>query len=450
MPQSFLKLFILIVTLYSNMFAIAQKDNTNFQNEINTIKIELEKIKVIQQYSNKDNKLKEIENSIKVLEDKLKNNDIDKNGIKKDFQKYDNIINRQDVRIEDIKSNINFWAIGFSLIGVLTGLFVFIINRSYAKQAKEEAVIAARKEVKNWLDDNIEKELIPIKEEGNKLLKEIRKNADNILVQKQEELNNINIQDTLDSHHKQILEEVNQKLDEKEHIYFTFEDWNSKALKAYSDKDFINALKYFDRALQTKADEFNIAQALYNKIVVLGKLNRYDELIDKCDEIIDRFNQKTNENIAILVANSFGKKAFTLGLLGKTEESIQVYDNLIDRFIKTKNKNLLKVVAKALGNKIESLLILKKDITQELKMSKELFQNNQNAMILYSMFEILFNAQMKNQDKLIKEWEDKYENFDIDQWGFDELDKWNESMLDIEVKERIKRYIDIFKTKVKK
>lgn len=129
-------------------------------------------------------KILELENKIKSLEINLSQHKFDKEYVKKDIDGFKGFIDRQDKRIEDVHSNLNYWAILFSFIGIFTGLAVFFINKKYVKEAKTEAKTEANKTVKEWIDINKEVILEPIKKEGNSLLSEIRKSADNLLFQK--------------------------------------------------------------------------------------------------------------------------------------------------------------------------------------------------------------------------------------------------------------------------
>ncbi len=625
MPRSFLKLFILIVTLYSNMFAITQKDNTNFQNEINTIKIELEKIKVIQQYSNKDDKLNKIENSIKVLEDKLTK------SMEKD-------LSVQDKRISDLNLYIAIYGV------IITVLLLIASWGSYKFSLNETHLI-----IKKWLDEKADKEFQPkvddyleqLQNKGNSLLEEIKleaskqhqehKDKNNKIIKEFEsktsqmiieEKDRINKEFLLQEKGKAEVDSDVEKLGNDETKY-KYNNWYSKFLQKYLLNEFDKALEYINKALiiaendkeKLKAllakglifgavgntdealkeynkiiDEFGqnkneevlefVGNALINKAITLGSLGKieeeikeYDKIVDKFwqsenetllefagnalgskgvrlgimgqndeeiivyNKVIERFSHSTNEKLLVIfakalvnkgvrlgqiegkreealveynrvitrfseskneklleqVAKALANKGFVLGFLskyqesiseydkvikkfsesknekileqvayslankglrladlGKIEESISEYDKVIKKFSKSKNENITKIYESVLLNKIEILLISNQNIEDDLKIAQKSFNNNQNNMIKYKMLEILYNAQLTNQDTQIEEWKEQYKNIDLGSWRFDELDEWNDTMSDIEVKERIKRYIDIFKTKIKK
>ncbi len=139
MHNSFFKSIILTFIFISSLFASNEevnqklfelKTSQEYAQKINDEKITL----IFGQIIQKENEIKELENKL----DELRK---DKNSL----ENYKNIIDRQDKRIEDVHSNLNYWGIGFSAIAIFTGFVVFLVNRSYANSAKKEAKLAAEK-----------------------------------------------------------------------------------------------------------------------------------------------------------------------------------------------------------------------------------------------------------------------------------------------------------------
>jgi tetratricopeptide (TPR) repeat protein len=481
MIKNFIKLFILMVILWSNIYATAITDERNFQNEINNIKIEIEKLKVVQQYNNKDDKLKEIETSIKSLEDK--------------FTKIIENVSAQDKRISDLSFYL-------ALYGVIITILLLIISFGSYKLALSETTSL----VQAWLEEKADNEFKPkvdaylgqLQNKGDELLKQIETEASK-QQQKHDDLINEKVAE-IDSKFNELIpkgrdkvESDVKKLENKTESEYTYSDWYSKFLQHYVKDQFKKALEYIDKALENanndeellqalwakalilgdldKSEEEikeydkvinkfssssnekileTVAQALFNKAFRLGVLDKSEEAIKEYDKVIDKFSSSTNEKILEAVARALVNKALRLGILDKSEEAIKEYDKVIDKFSSSTNEKILEQVTRALVNKIESLLITNQNINQNLKRAKELFKDSESKMIQYSMLEILYNAQISNQDKQIEEWKEKYENLDLGNWRFKEVEEWNNSMQDGEVKERIKKYIEIFKTKVKK
>lgn len=191
MLKNLLKSFLVITFLLTTAFAGNQKNSSNYQEELYKIKVELEKIKLTQHYENRDSKIEAIEKSIKSLESRLN----------KDFQKYDELIKRQDARIGDT---------GFylTMLGVLITVIIIFFAFRYESIARNQA----DKEVKAWIDDKADEEFQPkvneyleqLKTKGESLLQEIKEEA--------EKLNNEH-RDMMDDLSKPLSEDAKEKLD---------------------------------------------------------------------------------------------------------------------------------------------------------------------------------------------------------------------------------------------
>lgn len=382
---------LLFTFLFSiNLFA----ESHDIHREISDIKLQIQEIKLLDA---RDEKQKKIEKDIKELEDKFNQNNIDKKDIEKSFDKNKEIIDRQDKRIEDIGTNLNYWGIGFSLIAIFTGIAVFLVNKNYAESAKKEALISVDK----WIEENKDRILEPIKNEGNNLLKNIRKEADLLLQNYQSTMKNHNLKNELDSKEKDILEKVNILLESKETENYTFNDWDSKFLDYFYKEDFDNAIKALDNALKVTNNEFEIISTLVDKGV-------------------------------------------TLGMNKEFEKAIKIYEEIVEKFVFSKDKNIMEKVLSALINKIEINLISgNKNLKQDLDLYLNLAKENKKELILFEMLLIFGKAKEFEQGDEIKEWQIKFKDIKLINWSFDELESWAETLED-RVKERILRYIEIF------
>lgn len=222
-----------------------------------------------------------------------------------------------------------------------------------------------------------------------------------------ESKSDIDIQDKLDSHYKQILEEVNEKLEQKEQENYSFADWFSKSIKAYYEDNLEKSLEYIDNALETKASDIEILSALYNKGVVLGSL----------------------EN--------------------GSEEAIKVYDEVVERFGDSKDNKILEKVASALVNKIELAIFNNLIVNKEIELYKQIFVNIDKHLKI-ELLEILNNAKTKNQDDEIKKWLEKYRDIKFKSWSFEELKEWANLIKDKIAAKRIEKYIKIFEDKFRR
>jgi len=216
-------------------------------------------------------------------------------------------------------------------------------------------------------------------------------------------------------------------------------------LQKYYESNFEKALECINKALELSRNDAEESKALFRKALILGVLGKSEEAIAEYEKVIDRFSQSENERILEAVAKALVNKGITLGQLGKSEEAIAQFDKVIDRFSKSENEKLLEAVASALVNKIELMIISNQDILDDIESYKKLFSKDKNRMMKISMLEILNNAKKLDQDKALQEWKEIYKEQSLGDWGFDELDEWNESMTDENVKQRVKKYIDEFK-----
>ncbi|WP_323587681.1 tetratricopeptide repeat protein [Aliarcobacter butzleri] len=434
------QIFPLLFTLIFSISLFAQ--NNDIHKEISDIKLQIQEIKLLDARDEREKKIEKLEKDIKDLEEKFNQNNIDKKDIEKSFDKNKEIIDRQDKRIEDIGTNLNYWGIGFSLIAIFTGIAVFLVNKNYAESAKKEALISVYK----WIEENKDKILEPIINEGNNLLKNIREEADFLLQDYQSTMKKHNLKDELDSKEKDILEKVNILLESKEIKNYTFNDWHSKFLDYFYKDKFDDALKSIDNAIKITTNEIEIVSSLYNKGVTLGKMDGKEEKAIKVyDEIIERFKDSNENNILECVAKAFVNKGFILGEMnGKAEEAIKVFNELIERFKDSKENNILEQVVSALLNKIE-INIISDNINskEDLDLFLNLVKENKEKLLKFEMLKILDKAKDTNQDEEIKNWQIKFKDVKLKDWSFDELKSWVETLED-EAKERVLRYIDIF------
>jgi len=382
LKQIFPLLFTLIFSI--NLFA----QNDDIYKEISDIKLQIQEIKLLDARDDREKKIEKLEKDIKELEEKFNQNNIDKKEI--------------DGKIETQDKLINIISISIGLFGVLiTGIVIFFAFK-FEKIAKGEAKEESKKEVENWIKENKNIILEPIINEGNNLLKNIRKEADLLLQDYQSTMKKHNLKDELDSKEKDILEKVNILLESKEIENYTFNDWHSKFLDYFYKDKFDDALKAIDNAIKITKNEIEIVSSLYNKGVILERMD------------------------------------------GKAEEAIKVYDELIKKFKDSKENNILEAVANALLNKIEMNLISEKtNLKEDLDLFLNLVKENKEKLLQFEMLQIFEKAKDTNQDEKIKNWQIEFKDVELGDWSFKELKTWAETLED-EVKKRVLRYIDIF------
>ena len=374
-------LFTIIFSI--NLFAQPQDINK----ELIDIKLQLQEIKLLDARDEREKKIEKLENKIDDLDSKFNQNNIDKKEI-------DGKIGTQDKLINTISISVGLFGI------LITGIVIFFAFR-FEKIAKADAKEESKKEVESWIEKNKNRILEPIINEGNNLLKNIRKEADTLLQDYQSTMKNHNLKNELDSKEKDILEKVNILLESKETKNYTFNDWHSKFLDYYYKEDFDNAIKALDNALKVTTNEFEIVSTLLDKGVTFGMNREFDK-------------------------------------------AIKIYEEIVETFVFSKDKDIMKKVFSALINKIEINLILgNKNLKQDLDLYLDLVKENKEELVLFEMLQIFEKAKKFNQDDEIKEWQIKFKDVKLVNWSFDELETWADN-LENEVKERILRYIEIF------
>ena len=110
-----------------------------------------------------------------------------------------------------------------------------------------------------------------------------------------------------------------------------------------------------DRSRSGEADEpalsVQVAVALVNKGVTLGRLGRAEDEVAAYDLVVDRFGAAPGPAAGEQVAVALVNKGVTLGQLGRSREAVAAYDLVVDRFGAAPEPELRVQVAMALVNK---------------------------------------------------------------------------------------------------
>lgn len=358
MQTYFLKL-LLIISFITLTLSAQEKQSSDLTHELNAIKLEIEKIKIIHKYDNNNLKLIEIEKNVKELEHKLHQNSIENNSITKDFEQYNKITNRQDKRIEDINSNLNYWGIGFSLIAILTGLFVFIVNRSYAQSAKKEAILSAEKELRKWISEKADKEfqpkvdnyLIELREESERILNSISEDGKSLNEKIRKDYDLFKNNNPTPEIRKEAYLNAKKVKEKKKEKDFTFNDWYKLFLEKFFEKNYSDSLSIIDSLLKVCTTNKELVSALYFKGIILGFLNKYEKAIEVYDDLIKEFKDSKELTVLELIASAYVNKGVSLFKMKENEKAIEVYDELINEFKNSKEPSILEKVKSARVNK---------------------------------------------------------------------------------------------------
>lgn len=91
--------------------------------------------------------------------------------------------------------------------------------------------------------------------------------------------------------------------------------------------------------------------ALYNKGVCLEQIGRNDKAIEAYDEVVRRYDSRSEAQIAELVASSLNNKGACLEQMGRNEEAIAAFDEVVRRYDSRGESQIAEQVALALNNK---------------------------------------------------------------------------------------------------
>ena len=93
---------------------------------------------------------------------------------------------------------------------------------------------------------------------------------------------------------------------------------------------------------------WRIAATLANRGLTLMHLERYEEGIAVCAEVVRLYGDRPDAPIQVLVAGALLQQGIALRALGRLEEALLAYDDLLRRFGQvTGNPDLAEVVATA-------------------------------------------------------------------------------------------------------
>jgi tetratricopeptide (TPR) repeat protein len=273
----------------------------------------------------------------------------------------DQRMNDITARLGDINAKNSVWLAVLSiLVTVLIG-FVGAVGVLTYMGAREKA----GDEAKAWLEDNKKEVLGPLQAELQKHADKIKGQMDAVTAgvekQGQEAMRRIeasfaagpaNRQAKVGETDKKAMKQADKAVAEKPENQYTADDWRTRGLAAVSEGKYEDAVAYFTKIVDAPdATRDQVAKALYNRGVGLGRLGRHEAEITSYDEVIRRFGGASEPALREMVAMALVNKGFRLGALGRGEAAIASYDEVIHRFGDASEPALREQVAKALvGN----------------------------------------------------------------------------------------------------
>ena len=93
------------------------------------------------------------------------------------------------------------------------------------------------------------------------------------------------------------------------------------------------------------------ARELFKTTVALNVLNRAEDTVEACDEVIRRFGESEIPAVLVWVAKALANKGTTLSELNRPQDALEAYGEVIRRFGRSETPALLDSVATALVNR---------------------------------------------------------------------------------------------------
>jgi len=99
-----------------------------------------------------------------------------------------------------------------------------------------------------------------------------------------------------------------------------------------------------------------LVEALVNRGIALGRLQRSEEAVASYDDVVARFDQGSRPDLCVLVAKTLVNKGARLGHLNRMAQELETYDEVVRRFGDSSLPDVLEVVAVAMMNKVTTLV----------------------------------------------------------------------------------------------
>jgi len=154
-------------------------------------------------------------------------------------------------------------------------------------------------------------------------------------------------------------EEIIEKLETQQSLIHEQSLWLARAYfsLALREPNKLKEFNLYEKLIErfkenTELDiQEQVAEAMFNKGIVLGTLEQPESAIKVYDELIAKFGTRNELVLQAQVAKALFNKGIALGTLEQLENEIEVYDELITKFGDSNELVLQKIVAAALFNK---------------------------------------------------------------------------------------------------
>lgn len=410
----------LLFTFIFSINLFAQKHDIHKQ--IADIRLQIQEIKILDARDKREKIIEKLVEKINKLDSKFNQNNIDKKVIENSFNNYNNIIIRQDERIESIDLGISRFGSNITLFSVLITILLALASFVTYKISLNNAKEIAEKELEEWkknadksysllkqktkndfdewfnnaekiLQKKVDESLVQINSEAGKLFDGIKKDGKTLHQEYREKMNSLE-----DKEYTQV--EINELTKDAKNIKFnkdekdyTFSDRYKLFESKFINQKFDESLIILEKALNFKINDDDLLKGLWAKAITLGQLGEKDNSINIYNQIIERFENSKLDSILEYVAMALYNKSWYLGQISENEESIKVCDKIINRFSNSKSESILLQVSIALSNKgwnFEQLKMNKEAIESYTELIEK-FEKNKSEKILEQVSRALYS-----------------------------------------------------------
>lgn len=287
-----------------------------------------------------------------------------KESLQKDLQNLQSKIEQQDKRVSDINAATDRVSITLTMFAAL----ITFLTAALGVAAWYSAGTKAKEAVQEWIRKN-ELELIGEGREATGRLKAVADEAGKSIQANQDEIaaaaENVKnqLQEKLAAATPRTptpaptpaqvyaLGEQEKHLKHKPESEYTFKDWASRAWAAYAAGQFDLAANFFlEASRRPESTQAQVAESIFSRGVMLGKLGRHEEEIAIYDQIIARFGEAVEPVLLEGAARAMLYKGATLSDLNRCEEEVAILNQLIARFGEVVDPAFRDIVVGAINN----------------------------------------------------------------------------------------------------
>lgn len=298
-----------------------------------------------------DKRLENHEQSIRRELENLKENI--RLELQKDRENVEKRIEDQNRLIENTNTHFNFF---LTMIGFAATAFGIVGFFSFGERARKEARI----EVDNWFNNNakhvtdkLEADFEELKKDYEAHISKKKSEVDDAIDEFKESIyqkvsHTANVQIEFSQDEKKRLIEKEILLKQKPEIFYSYDEFDTRALAAFSRNDYITATHFWEEA-QEKSDIRDVQRvhAIFYRGLSTNRQKLYNKAIQIFDALLKEYGHKINSENKIYIIKSMRNKGSAYNNLKDYDSAKKVYLELVEKFNDDEDANILEHVAKA-------------------------------------------------------------------------------------------------------